>query len=245
MIGCLPIRFVQTSRLTFKTFCCWVCFIVDDSIECLLLIIWIVVYSSNIFFVYSKLILNYTSLNNNEMLLYMLVYYQMLWMDSNWSFILYKHNKLKFSYMSRDIAVLYSRCPWIILWWLWIILNTSNTINDSLYLSKTSEAKTQILSTNILLTCRTQKSCEPHLYIQFFRRRRPTIITRECSTDTSAEEIIYTGQTDAHNIILLIKNSFSTYTLFYADVQSNFIMKPNYLFPFRCSAGLDDTCVSG
>ena len=58
MIGCLPIRFVQTSSRTFKTFCCWVCFIVDDSIECLLLIIWIVVYSSNIFFVYSKLILN-------------------------------------------------------------------------------------------------------------------------------------------------------------------------------------------
>ena len=56
MIGCLPIRFVQTSRLTFKTFCCWVCFIVDDSIECLLLIIWIVVYSSNIFFVYSWII---------------------------------------------------------------------------------------------------------------------------------------------------------------------------------------------
>ena len=56
MIGCLSIRFVQTSSRTFKTFCCWVCFIVDDSIECLLLIIWIVVYSSNIFFVYSWII---------------------------------------------------------------------------------------------------------------------------------------------------------------------------------------------
>ena len=64
MIGCLSIRFVQTSSRTFKTFCCWVCFIVDDSIECLLLIIWIDVYSSYIFFVYSELILNYTSVNN-------------------------------------------------------------------------------------------------------------------------------------------------------------------------------------
>ena len=61
----------------------------------------------------------------------------------------------------------------------------------------TSKAESRTLSTT-WLTCRTQKSCEPHLYIQFFRRRRPTIITRECSTDTSAEEIIYTGQTDAH-----------------------------------------------
>ena len=52
MIECLPIRFVQTSSRTFKTFCCWVCFIVDDSIECLLLIIWIVVYSYDVF-VYS------------------------------------------------------------------------------------------------------------------------------------------------------------------------------------------------
>ena len=41
--------------------------------------------------------------------------------------------------------------------------NTSNTINDSLYLSKTSEAKTQILSTNILLTCRTQQTRESQL----------------------------------------------------------------------------------
>ena len=121
---------------------------------------------------------------------------------------MYKHNKLKFSYMSRDIAVLYSRCPWIILWWLWIILNTSNTINDSYYLSMTSEAESRIFYTT-WLTCRTQKNCEPHLHLQFSRRRRPTIITRECSTDTSAEEIIYTGQIDANSIILhLSGNSF-------------------------------------
>ena len=115
------------------------------------------------------------------------------------------NNKSAISYMTRDtydIAVLYSKWPWIILWWLWITLNISNTINDSLYLSKTSEAKTQILSTNILLTCRTQQTREPHLHLQFSRRRRPTIITRECSTDTSAEEIIYTGQIDANSIIL-------------------------------------------
>ena len=105
--------------------------------------------------------------------------------------------------MTRDIAVLYSRCPWIILWWLWITLNTSNTINDSLYLSKTSEAKSQIFSTNILLTCRTQQTREPHLHLQFSRRRRPTIIIREESTDTSAEEIIYAGHTDANSIIIL------------------------------------------
>ena len=132
---------------------------------------------------------------------------QIFWMNSNELEVLSCiDNKFAIFYMTRDtrdIAVLlYSRCPWIILWWLWITLNTSNTINDSLYLSMTSEAKTQILSTNILLTCRTQKSCEPHLHLQFSRRRRPTIITRECSTDTSAEEIIYTGQTNANSIIL-------------------------------------------
>ena len=147
---------------------------------------------------------------------------QIFWMNSNELEVLScMNNKFAISYMTRDIAVLYSKCPWIILWWLWITLNTSNTINDSLYLSKTSEAKTQILSTNILLTCRTQKSCEPHLHLQFSRCRRPTIITRECSTDTSAEEIIYTGQIDANSIILnLSGNSFpdGTYTPFYADV---------------------------
>ena len=74
-------------------------------------------------------------------------------------------------------------------------------LNDSLYLSRTSKAKSRILST-IWLICRTQKNCEPHLHLQFSRCRRPTIITRECSTDTSAEEIIYTGHTDAKSIIL-------------------------------------------
>ena len=48
-------------------------------------------------------------------------------------------------------------------------------------------------------------------HLQFSVCRRPTIITRECSTDTSAEEIIYTGHTDANNIILhLSGNSFQT-----------------------------------
>ena len=106
-------------------------------------------------------------------------------------YLVWTINLLSLIWLVIFVILLYSTLYvlWIILWWLWITLNTSNTINDSLYLSKTSEAKTQILSINILLTCRTQKNCEPHLHLQFSRRIRPTIITRECSTDTSAEEM--------------------------------------------------------
>ena len=108
-------------------------------------------------------------------------------------YLVWTINLLSLIWLVIFVILLYSTLYvlWIILWWLWITLNTSNTINDSLYLSKTSKAKSRILSTNILITCRTQKNCEPHLHLQFSRRRRPTIITRECSTNTSAEEIIY------------------------------------------------------
>ena len=132
MIGCSPIRFVQTSSRTFKTFCCWVCFIVDDSIECLLLIIWIIVYSCDVL-VYSEttswiLYLYYTSVNNVRCSYICLCISQMLWMDSNELEVLScMNNKFTISYMTRDIrdiAVLYSICP---------LNNLMMTLNNSKY----------------------------------------------------------------------------------------------------------------
>ena len=66
MIGCLRIRFVQTSRRTFKTLV--VRFLYYWWFKCLLWIIWIIVYSSDVL-VYSWINLEfsnlyYTSVNN-------------------------------------------------------------------------------------------------------------------------------------------------------------------------------------